>query len=58
LNRIKLRNISPQRFAPLPQEFSTEERREFIFHVFRRLAIGGGLCQHEDDAGPYLAATR
>lgn len=29
--------------------FTAEEQREFLFHVFARLATGGGACQWEDE---------
>lgn len=34
--------------------FSGSERRELIFHILARLAIGGGLNQYEDAFQPYL----
>ena len=38
--------------------FSAQDRRELIFHLFRTLCVGGGLCQFEDLAEPYLARTK
>jgi len=38
--------------------FTEAERKEFIFHIFMRLAIGGGMCQYEDLIEPYLNATK
>ncbi|KAJ3331406.1 hypothetical protein HDU76_003296 [Blyttiomyces sp. JEL0837] len=38
--------------------FSKEERREFIFHIFKALCLGGRLCQYEDDIEPYLDTTK
>lgn len=38
--------------------FSEAERNELIFHVLRRLAVGGGMNQYDDEIEPYLTATR
>jgi hypothetical protein len=38
--------------------FSAAEREELIFHVLRRLAIGGGMNQYEDSIEPYLKLTK
>ena len=38
--------------------FSEAERRELIFHVMRRLAIGGGMNQYDDAIEPYLRLTK
>jgi len=38
--------------------FSEEDRREFIFLVFRHLCLGGAVCQYEDTIQPYLDATK
>jgi len=38
--------------------FSERERSELIFHVLRRLAIGGGMNQWDDAMEPYLNLTR
>jgi len=38
--------------------FSETERSELIFHVMKRLAIGGGMNQYEDKIEPYLTMTR
>jgi cilia- and flagella-associated protein 300 len=38
--------------------FSAEDRKEFIFHIFKALCLGGRLCQFEDSAKPYLEATK
>uniref|UniRef100_A0A7S3WDQ7 Cilia- and flagella-associated protein 300 n=2 Tax=Emiliania huxleyi TaxID=2903 RepID=A0A7S3WDQ7_EMIHU len=37
--------------------YSDGERRELIFHLFRILAVGGGLNQWEDDIAPYIDMT-
>ncbi|KAJ3062258.1 hypothetical protein HDU98_001860 [Podochytrium sp. JEL0797] len=38
--------------------FSEEDRKEFVFHVFRALCLGGKVCQYEDEIGEYLGATK
>ena len=38
--------------------FTPGEREELIFHVLRRLAVGGGMNQHEHEMGPYLDLTK
>jgi len=38
--------------------FSEVERSELIFHIMKRLAIGGGMNQYEDKIDPYLALTK
>ena len=38
--------------------FTTSDRCEFIFHILKRLSLGGGMCQYEDMIEPYLDATK
>lgn len=38
--------------------FSEAERSELIFHILKRLAVGGGMNQYEDRMEPYLNMTR
>lgn len=38
--------------------FSADERSEFLFHIFKHLVLGGGLCQYEDEIGPYLDTAK
>ncbi|XP_074543365.1 cilia- and flagella-associated protein 300 [Halichoeres trimaculatus] len=35
-----------------------EERREFLFCIFKHLCFGGELCQHEDTIDPYISTTK
>jgi hypothetical protein len=37
--------------------FSTQDRKEFLFRVFKHLVVGGAANQYEDSVEPYLAAT-
>ncbi|KAJ3190929.1 hypothetical protein HDU67_006061, partial [Dinochytrium kinnereticum] len=38
--------------------FSKADRREFIFMLFKSVALGGRLCQFEDEIGAYLETTK
>ncbi|XP_034560888.1 cilia- and flagella-associated protein 300 [Notolabrus celidotus] len=35
-----------------------EQRREFLFRIFKNLCFGGELCQFEDTIGPYISTTK
>jgi len=47
--------IEETEFYPI---FSEDCRNEFLFHVFKRLVIGGSLCQWEDYVTEYLRITK
>ena len=38
--------------------FSEEIRKEFLFHIFKRIVVGGSLCQYEDTIYEYLNMTK
>ncbi|CAF1408024.1 unnamed protein product [Adineta steineri] len=38
--------------------FSDNDRKEFIFHLFKHFCLGGQVCQYEDDVQPYLDVTK
>ena len=38
--------------------FNDEMRNEFLFHIFKRLVVGGSLCQFEDYIDDYLEMTK
>lgn len=38
--------------------FGEEERRELLLHLLTDVAVGGGMCQWEDNWEPYLQAAR
>jgi len=38
--------------------FSSSERRELLFHVMRRLAVGGGMNQYDDYLEPYTSSVK
>ena len=38
--------------------FSQDQRDEFLFHIFKRIVVGGSLCQYENTIEPYLVMTK
>ncbi|XP_043216135.1 cilia- and flagella-associated protein 300-like [Amphibalanus amphitrite] len=38
--------------------FTEAEQSEFLFRLFRHLALGGRWCQYEDNVQPYLDVTK
>ena len=38
--------------------YSDKERNEFIFRLFKHVAIGGEVCQYEDIIQPYIDVTK
>ncbi|XP_075706087.1 cilia- and flagella-associated protein 300 [Rhinoderma darwinii] len=38
--------------------FSTSDRQEFLFLLFKHLCLGGAVCQFEDTIDPYLEITK
>ena len=38
--------------------FSQDQRDEFLFHIFKRIVVGGSLCQYENTIDPYLEMTK
>ena len=38
--------------------FTAAEQSEFLFRLFRHLALGGRWCQYEDNVQPYLDVTK
>jgi len=38
--------------------FSPDQRDEFLFHIFKRIVVGGSLCQYEERIEPYLEMTK
>ena len=38
--------------------FSKDQRDEFLFHIFKRIVLGGSLCQYEERIEPYLEMTK
>lgn len=44
--------------SELYDTFSTEDRREFLFHIFMRLVIGGSMNQYEEYIEPYTSLAK
>ncbi len=38
--------------------YSDEEKQEFLFQLFRTLAVGGTMMQYEDMAEPYFETAK
>lgn len=38
--------------------YSTQDRSEFIFHLFKALCLGGQLCQFEDEVETYFKTCK
>ena len=38
--------------------FTADEKAEFLYKIFRHLAVGGSLCQFEDVLDPYLEVSK
>ena len=38
--------------------FNQDQRDEFLFHIFKRIVIGGSLCQYEERIEPYMEMTK
>lgn len=38
--------------------YDDDEKEEFLFHIFKRLVIGGSMCQWEDQVEPYEKMTK
>jgi hypothetical protein len=38
--------------------FSSEDRKEFLLHIFKRLVVGGALNQYEEYIEPYTSMTK
>ncbi len=38
--------------------YNDRDRQELIFRIFKHVALGGGLCQYEENIQPYLQATK
>jgi hypothetical protein len=44
--------------SELYDAFSTEDRKELLFHIFQRLVLGGAMNQYEEYVEPYTALTK
>ena len=44
--------------SPNWEVYSEEDKAEFIFQLFKILAVGGGMCQSDDTVQGYLNLTK
>lgn len=54
----KLRELLVNPDSESADVFSSDQQEELLFHVFRALSIGGGVCQPDDSLEPYTAAAK
>jgi len=38
--------------------FSEDDRKEFLFHIFQSLCLGGVICQYEDEIQKYFEISK
>lgn len=43
---------------PSYEIFNREDRKEFIFQIFKSICLGGRVCQYEDSIHAYLETTK
>lgn len=54
----KLRELLVNPDSEYADVFSADQQAELLFHVFRALSVGGGVCQPDERLEPYLVATK
>eukprot|EP00903_Cladosiphon_okamuranus_P011948 g11222.t1 len=54
----KLRELLVNPDSENADVFSEDQQQELLFHVFRALSVGGGVCQSDDNLEPYTVATK
>lgn len=54
----KLRELLVNSDSENADTFSLDEQQELLFHVFRALCVGGGVCQPDDRLDAYTRATK
>lgn len=54
----KLRELLVNPDSENADAFSEDQQQELLFHVFRALSVGGGVCQSDDNLEPYTVATK
>ncbi|CAB1099951.1 unnamed protein product [Ectocarpus sp. CCAP 1310/34] len=54
----KLRELLVNPDSENADAFSPAQQEELLFHVFRVLAVGGGVCQPDDSLEPYTKAAK
>jgi hypothetical protein len=38
--------------------YSEAEQDEFLHHIFKRVSVGGGICQHDENVNPMMGVTK
>lgn len=54
----KLRELLVNPDSENADAFSAAQQEELLFHVFRALAVGGGVCQPDESLEPYTTAAK
>lgn len=54
----KLRELLVNPESENADAFSKNQQQELLYHVFRALSVGGGVCQPDDNLEPYTVATK
>lgn len=54
----KLRELLVNPDSDNADTFSPDQQRELLFHVFKALCIGSGICQPDEKLKPYMEATK
>ena len=54
----KLREMLVNEDSENAYVFEDEEKDEFLFHIFKRVCVGGGICQPEETVDKYLDLTK
>lgn len=54
----KLRELLVNPDSENADVFSADQQKEVLFHVFRALSVGGGVCQPDDSLQPYTIAAK
>lgn len=54
----KLRELLVNPDSENADAFSATQQEELLFHVFRALSVGGGVCQPDDSLEPYTKAAK
>ena len=52
--RVRRALTSPAQDSEHFYLYDDDERSELLFRLLKHLAVGGSMCQWDDDMGPYL----
>lgn len=62
LDDIQISDLLKQSLLKEESEYycllNEEVRNELLFHIFKRIAVGGSLCQYEDTVNEYIEMTK